>query len=452
MLETERTDPVRAWRTPTAQREALDLSIPANGRPLSDVVDHLGLVGEATPNTASPRFFNQLFGGRIEAATMADMLAGLLNNSMYTYKVAGPQVLIERCVLDHMLGFAGYTDGEGTFTPGGSLSNLLAMVIGRGEVFPDARATGIGERRATVYTSAEGHYSIRKNAGLIGIGRDRVRAVASDDQGRMLPDALRAAIEKDIAEGFSPFFLNLTAGTTVLGAFDPIETLTAVARDYGLWVHVDGALGGSMLVSPKHRRLLDGISRADSLTWDAHKTMGVPLTSSVCLIRQRGLLAKNLSESASYLFQNDEPNLDPGHTSLQCGRRNDALKLWAAWQNLGDVGYAARIDKMFELARHAAKRVEQIPEFTLVRTPESINVCFRVEDAPADAVCHALAVQRRALVGHALVDGEPVVRLVCVNPDIGTSDIDRFMEDVRHTAGQLRGRIEQPRKDGTHDG
>ncbi len=437
LLEAERSVSVRA-QAPALAEADLELSLPQRGRGLNEVLARLVEVGLHTPNTASPRFFNQLFGGRIPAATFGDMLAALFNNSMYTYKVAGPHVLIENELLAHMTSLAGFVGGEGTFTPGGSLSNLLAMIVARGEVFDGTREAGMTELKPTIYTSSEGHYSIRKNAGLMGVGRDNVRTVKTDDRGRMLPADLRACIERDLADGRRPFFVNLTAGTTVLGAFDPIPELSEVARAYGLWVHVDGALGGSMLVSPRARERLEGIELADSLTWDAHKTMGVPLTSSVCLLRRRGLLAKHLSESADYLFQDDQPRLDPGQTSMQCGRRNDALKLWAAWQNLGDDGYAARIDRMLDLAAYAAARIRAEPELRLVKTPESVNVCFTVDRAPTEGLCRALVERQRAVVGHAQVNGEAVVRLVCINPDLRESDIDTFFDEILRTAAELR--------------
>ena len=415
----------------------MDLTVPATGRPLTEVLARLVALGHHTPNTASPRFFNQLFGGRIPTATMGDMLAALFNSSMYTYKVAGPHVLVENELLDHMVRLAGFRNGEGTFTPGGSMSNLLAMTIARGEAFETSREAGLTGQRPSAYTSDEAHYSIRKNAGLIGIGRDNVRTVATDDRGRMRPDDLRARIEADLAEGCRPFFVNVTAGTTVAGAFDPIPDIIEVAKAYGLWVHVDGALGGSMLVSGRARPLLEGIELADSLTWDAHKTMGVPLTSSVCLLRQSGLLAKHLSESADYLFQDEEMRLDPGHTSLQCGRRNDALKLWAAWQSLGDEGYEARIDRMLDLTCHATARVRAEPRLSLVREPESVNVCFTVDGVSAPDVCRALVERERAVVGHATVDGQAVIRLVCINPDLGPADLDLFFDAVLVTADEL---------------
>jgi sulfinoalanine decarboxylase/sulfinoalanine decarboxylase/aspartate 1-decarboxylase len=288
-----------------------------------------------------------------------------------------------------------------------------------------------------VYTSALGHYSVSKNVRLAGMGRGSLRKISTDARGRMKPDALAAQIREDRAQGLDPLFINATAGTTVLAAFDPIDALADVAAAEGVWLHVDGALGGSMLLSEKTRPLLAGLERADSFTWDAHKAMGVPVTCSVCLVREPGVLARHLAETADYLFQEDEA-LDRGQTSMQCGRRNDALKLWAAWQALGDAGFADRIDQLIACAQRAADCIERSPTMRLVKRPESVNVVFEVDGVDPDALCKALYAEGRAMVGHAQVEGATVMRLACVNVSATPDDVEAFFADVERTAAELR--------------
>ncbi|MFT7600141.1 MAG: glutamate/tyrosine decarboxylase-like PLP-dependent enzyme [Acidimicrobiales bacterium] len=437
LIAHETAVPVRGPRAPSDLSAELSLELGDQGIPLQDVVAELVQIGKATPATAPSQFFNQLFGGRIEAATIAEMFSAFLNTSMYTYKVAGPQVLIERTLIERMCKLAGFETGDGSFTPGGSLSNMLAMVVAREEHFPERDDGGPPSRHAIAYTSDLGHYSVRKNAMLTGVGRRNLRLLATTPDGRMDPRAFSEQIERDLADGYQPFFVNVTAGTTVLGAFDPLVELTSIARQYGLWVHVDGALGGSMLLSDRHRDLLEGLEKVDSFTWDAHKLMGVPLTSSVCLFRGRGLLETHLAEVADYLFQADDRSLDPGLTSLQCGRRNDALKVWAAWKYLGDDGYAARIENVMEMATYLASQVEQTPGLRLIRQPVSINVCFTVDGIDAATMCQALHESERALVGFASVDGEPVIRLAVAAPTTREA-LDAFLASVAKTAYELR--------------
>lgn len=437
LFEAEQTAPVSRFRTPEEMRRAIELAIPEKGNSPERVMDLLEDVALATPRTASRRFFNQLFAGRHDIASAAEIVAVLLNSSMYTYKAAGPHVLIEKELGEHMGRKVGYDDGEGIFTPGGSLSNFAGIMIARNEFNERCQQDGHDGSWLTLYSSELDHYSIAKNLAMLGLGRRSLRKVATDERGRMRADALRDAIKRDIEEGAKPFCINATCGTTVLGAYDPLDEIADVAEEFGIWFHVDGAFGGSTALSAKHREHLNGSERSDSFTWDAHKMMGVPLSCSVILVKNKGLLRKHFSESASYLFQSDEDELNHGVKSMQCGRRNDCLKLWAAWQHLGDEGYARKIDRLYDLARSFAERVKKDPRCTLSKEPESVNVCFEVTGKPSDLICETLRQQQKSLVGYGIVDGRRVIRAAFVNADVDEADLDDFFDNLVEVAMTL---------------
>jgi len=420
---------------PDEMRQRVDLSLASTGIPVEDVMARMRAVVRNTPRTSSRRFFNQLYAGRLEIANAAEMLTGLLNVSMYTYKIAGPMILIENEVISRMCQFAGFPNGFGIAVPGGSMANLVGMMLGRNRAMPNLRDNGSDGRRLTYYLSQEGHYSVVKNAGILGTGRANVRSIATDELGRMRVDALETAIEKDLQEGAVPCAVIATAGTTVLGEFDPLREIAAVTQKHGIWLHVDGAYGGTLLLHPEARQKLDGLELADSLTWDAHKLMGIPLMCSMVLTRQRGQLFANLQETADYLFQADDYKLNPGTRSLQCGRRNDAFKLWAAWLSLGDDGWATRIEKQLHMARYAAARVQREAKMTLCQEPASTNVCFTVEGANSAQICGALHDSGKALIGYGKVRGEQVFRLVTVNAHTQEQDIDRLFDDILAASG-----------------
>ena len=157
----------------------------------------------ATPRTATAGFFNQLFGGRNDKAILGELLAVMLNNSMYTFKAGGAQIGVEKILLREVCELIGWdTKSDGTLAPGGSMTNLMAMIMARDQAQEQAKATGIQEK-LMVYTSAESHYSIPKNASFCGIGRDHVRYVPTDLQGRLIPSALEEMIVADIQNGSS---------------------------------------------------------------------------------------------------------------------------------------------------------------------------------------------------------------------------------------------------------
>ncbi len=436
---SERATPVRSHASPDELRSALDLDPSVEGCSLDELAEDLRRLLEATPSTSSNRFFNQLFGGRDMAATVGDMLAAMANTSMYTFKAAGPQVLVEQVLIERMGRLVGYETCDGVFAPGGSMSNMVAMVVARNQAVEGARADGLGATPVAVYSSTESHYSIRKACGMIGIGRDRLRMVPVDDRGGMLPEALDRMIREDLARGVVPVMINATAGTTVRGSFDPIRELAAVAGEHGVWLHVDGAFGGSVALSDEHRELLDGSELSDSFTWDAHKMMGVPLTCSAILTRHTGALHEQFCEAAGYLFQTDEDCVNPGLRSIQCGRRNDALKLWTAWRFHGDAGYEVRIKRLFELVKMAVGVIEADDDLVLTESPQCVTVCFEVRGASSVKICELLDREARMKIGYGEVMGRHVIRLVCTNPEITESDLVTFFDEVKDAARGLPG-------------
>lgn len=423
-------------------RTALDsdlfpIEINSSGLSETEVLRRLEQIMSGTPSSSNWRFVNQLFGGRINIAVAAELLAVISNSSMYTYKAAGSQILIENEILNRFLSAAGFFDGEAAFVPGGSFANLAAMIVARDRLLPDARDNGLGNSRLCIYTSEESHYSIVKNAGMLGFGRQNVRRIPVCSRGTMIPEALDAAVDADIKQGCIPMLVNATAGTTVRGAFDPIDELLQISRQYGIWLHVDGALGASLLLSGHYSSLLDGVDSADSLSWNPHKMMGVPLQTSLVLLREKGGLQGSLDETADYLFQSDEELFNPGHRSLQCGRRNDALRVWAAWAYLGDEGWEQRINLQMENARTAARLIAEDPDLVLCENPHSVNVCFLVKGKDSVEICSHLNSSGRLKIGYAQVKGRQAIRLVCINPELNEERLRVILAEIKSASVSL---------------
>eukprot|EP01104_Vermistella_antarctica_P018076 TRINITY_DN6585_c0_g1_i1.p1 TRINITY_DN6585_c0_g1~~TRINITY_DN6585_c0_g1_i1.p1 ORF type:complete len:371 (+),score=73.53 TRINITY_DN6585_c0_g1_i1:158-1114(+) len=288
--EIEAAD-TRVQHTPEALKKGLgrDLELPSGQQSLAEVEKRLETLVRLTPSCSDGRSYSQLFSGRDWAGVCGDMLVPVLNHTLATFRSAGPHVFVEDILVKKMAERMGL-DAEsvdGTFSPGGSLSNVIALLLARDVAEPTARSRGVRVEHG-LYTSCEAHYSVRKASAIVGLGRDTVRRIASDDNGRMCTDALRERMQQDKEAGVLPTIIIATAGTSVQGAFDPIRGLSAIAKEFGAWLHVDAAFGGAACLVPELRKtLFDGIELADSITWDAHKTMGVPITSSVLLVNNR---------------------------------------------------------------------------------------------------------------------------------------------------------------------
>ncbi|WP_299228555.1 pyridoxal-dependent decarboxylase [uncultured Psychroserpens sp.] len=430
LLSEEENNPVAIPIETGELYNRLDLEL--TNEPLigEDFKNLLKEVIKSTPKTASKTFFNQLFGGRISKATLGDLLSVMLNNSMYTYKVAGPQVGVEKAILKAVGERIGYgVQSDGTIAPGGSMCNYMAMLMARDVFDGSIRNNGI-TRKLIAYTSDTSHYSVTKNASFVGIGRHQVRAVNTNNRGEMLAADLARQIEDDISNGYHPFFVNATAGTTVLGAFDNIKDLSEVSKKHQLWLHLDGAYCGAVIFSKSYKHLVNGIELTDSFSFNAHKMLGTPLSCSILVTQNKEHLYQSFSNEADYLYQTSDDDFNLGKTSLQCGRRNDALKLWTLWKAVGSKGLETIVDHQFHLAHVARDYISKHSDYTLYSFEDSISVCFNYKKISAKVLCTKLYEHSKLMVGYGNFKGETFVRLVTINTKVETNDILRFFKTI----------------------
>lgn len=426
LLKEEETHPVADRIDSDKLYDSIDLSLGASPMVDDAFKSVLKDVLVSTPKTATSLFFNQLFGGRQGKAVLGDLLAVMLNNSMYTYKVAGPQVGIEQAIIKQCCEMIGYGhESNGTFPTGGSMSNYMALIMARDAKDPDCRRMGMS-KPLVIYISKESHYSNAKNASFAGIGRNNIRYIDADETGRMIPENLEAQVLKDLEEGFIPTYVNATAGTTVLGAFDPLDKLADVTEKYDIWLHVDGAYSGSVIFSNKYKHLVKGIDRSNSFSFNAHKMLGTPLTCSIILVRDKRQLHDSFSNEADYLYQTDGDDFNLGKTSFQCGRRNDALKFWTLWKSVGTIGLEQIVDRQFELADVAREYVRNNPDYKLYSFDDSISVCFNYMNLDPVALCTALYESQITVVGFGSFNEDTFIRLVTINANNSKQDILNF--------------------------
>lgn len=229
---------------------------------------------------------------------------------------------------------------------------------------------------------------------MLGFGSEAVISVPTDPSGRMDPSALESLIQKAKEEGKTPFYVNVTAGTTVLGSYDPIRSISKICRADDLWLHIDASWGGPAIFSPELAKgRLDGSHLADSIAINPHKMMGVPVTCSFLLGTDLRQFHEANTLPASYLFHNEAGGNGQGHAgakqqpsemydladlTLQCGRRGDALKLYLSWCYHGSSGYRSQIEHAFSIASQLASLVDKHPDLVLVseNPPPCLQVCF----------------------------------------------------------------------------
>lgn len=433
-LESEKNTPVAEYIPSMELLDSIDLSLQDN--PISDEI-HYSLLEELlkkSTKTSSTAFFNQLYGGRNNKAILGELLSVILNNSLYTYKAAGVQVGVEKVTLRKVCDIIGWDENaDGTFASGGSLTNLMSMIMARDAVNKDIRFNGVNQT-LTVYTSAESHYSIPKNAALTGIGRNNVRYIPVNEVGEMIPAELEKAIVKDLELGYSPALVNATAGTTVLGAFDNVYEIQQICEKHKVWLHVDGAYCGSVIFSDKYKHLLKGLSKVDSFSFNAHKMINTPLTCSLIVVKDKKYMYDSFSNEAEYLFQTEEDELNPGQTSLQCGRRNDALKFWTLWKSVGTKGLEKIVNHEFALADTAREYIRSNPDYTLYSFDDSISVCFNYKGIPAQEICNLLYEKSTLMVSYGKYRDNDFIRFVTINGQNSHEEILDFFKTLEEFA------------------
>ena len=443
------SDPINA----TQLSQIVDFSLGTEGAKLADLKRAAGQYLDYQPDTAQVDFFKLLYSGRNNPALLGDWVTSLSNANMHTYQMSPVATLMEQELINQWNRLVGFTSvanmGDGVMVSGGSQANLIAMMMARHQVCPELRSKGFGGQVLVAFVSDQAHYSAQKAANVLGIGTENLIAVASDDQGRLSPIALKKAVEQSIDQGHTPFFIGLTAGTTVLGAFDPVPECRSIADQYNLWLHIDGAWGAPVLFSQKHKHLLKGCELADSFAWDAHKLMNVPITAAVILTRHADVLTQTCGGGGTeYLFHADENSAhNLGQKSIQCGRRADALKVWLSWKAIGSNGFENKIDQLQDIKLGCVAAIETSPHLHMIGPAPYLNVLFQfrpsalLDEAQLRqlniAICKQMQTEGGACVDYAKYHGKTGIRRILGNSDTQTRDIKRWLSHCIKTGQNL---------------
>ncbi|MCP3097910.1 pyridoxal-dependent decarboxylase [Myxococcus sp. K15C18031901] len=388
----------------------------------------------------------------LTVAVAADALASASNASLDTYDSGPSAIAIERWLIDGLVSLAGLgAKADGVLTPGGSMSNLLGLLLARDASAlrrgVDARRQGVGLLpNPVVFCSELAHFSVQRACAALGLGEDAVRLVPTDSRRRMRPDALATLLETLPAD-HTPLAIVATAGTTDFGSIDPLPRLAELAARHGVWFHVDAAYGFGALFSERLAGRLEGLALADSITLDLHKLGWQPAATSVLLVSDAQAFSA-LDREVAYL--NPVDDADAGYEgllgrSLQTTRRPDAVKVAATLLAFGRRGLGDMVDTCHDLARYAEQRIATEPALELVSPAELTTVVFRFrcEETPAREDDLNGELRRRlmetgvALIGRTAVrlDGPDSPARVCLkftllNPTTTPEDLDALVDAV----------------------
>ena len=402
---------------------------------------------DASVSPSRPLYMAYIGSTGLEVGVLAAALSATYDTNLAS--AAGGAELIEQQTLEWLAQFLAFPLGEGTFTSGGMTSNLTALLVARERALPGSRANGVSGARAAVYCSDEAHYSIVRAVEAAGLGASAVRRIGIDDARRMRVDLLDEALARDRREGVVPVAVVATTGTTLTGAIDPVGAVADLCAQYGAWLHVDGAYGVPAAATATAAHLFDGLARADSVTVDAHKWLGVPKSCSAVLFRSPGSLVTAFGHHERYmLHEGDIAN--PVDRTFEYSRPLNSLRLWMAFRIHGATQYRAWIEGTIAHARHLTELIRDSPAFELLHAPMLSTVCFRhvpagVAGAKLDAhnarLGRAIQTDGRVFLAPAAIDGMTCLRVCFVNFRTRADEVPLVLEVAQALGDALTDRV-----------
>jgi len=386
-----------------------------------------------------PRYFGLFNPSVTLASIIADTLVAIYNPQLAAWRTSPAANEIERHTLAWLSGKFGFpADAMASFTSGGAEANLSAVIVALTRSFPVYGEGGLQHLTAspTIYLTGEAHHSFNKIAHMTGLGRRALRTVATDCYLKMDLGDLARRVAEDRRDGFAPFMVVGTVGTTAAGVIDPLPDLARFCRSEELWFHVDAAWGGAAIISPRLRGHLAGIDASDSITCDAHKWFSVPMGAGMFFCRHPDAVGEAFRAETSYMpGKTAGPVLDPYTTSVQWSRRFIGLKLFLALAQHGESGYVEMIEhqaRMGDVLRESLKRAG----WRVVNTTPLPLVCFTRDGLVTAKFLAALYERQIAWMSEVrLGDDAPVVRACITSFRTTESDIEWVVREMSRLTG-----------------
>jgi L-2,4-diaminobutyrate decarboxylase len=397
----------------------------------------------------SPQYMGHQVPPPLPFAGAMDGLVGGMNQGLAVAEMSPFATAIEEVLVTKLCETIGYDakSSGGVATSGGTLANLTAILAARNRAFPNSWQDGCATApNACMITSQESHYSISRSAGIIGTGLKNIIAATTNAQRQMTGASVRASIENARKDGKNIFCVVASAPSTPIGAIDEIDAIADVCREYGIWLHVDAVHGGPMIMAgAPWSSALEGINKADSVSWDAHKMMHVPSLCTFVLYRKKLDALLPFENRATYLFeetQDGSMSIDLGKRTFECTKRALSAPLWAIWSTYGTKVFQDINARCLQFTRHAHELINGRAGFESPYTPQSNILVFRYvgTNRPVQSVTQLNELQikiRKSLmqsgehyITQATLDGVVHLRLTLINPLTDTPHLKKLLSDI----------------------
>ena len=415
----------------------LDSALPEDGEAPEAIIDRLASAAQqGAVATPGPRYFGFVTGGALPAAVAAEWLTAAWDQNAGLNVLSPFSAAVEHVAAKWLLDVLGLpaTASVG-FVTGATMANVTGLAAARHEVLRrvgwDVEANGLqGAPVITVVAGAEAHASLRSAARLVGLGAGKIVPVDADDQGRMVPAALRSVL----SQVTGPLIVCAQSGNVNTGAFDPLAEIVELAHAKGGWVHVDGAFGLWAAVSPALEHLVDGVAGADSWALDGHKWLNVPYDSGFAIVAHPAAHRAAMSQTAAYLLAAEGAERDGMDWTPEASRRARANPVYAALCSLGRRGLSALVERCCACARRLADGVRGEPGIEVLNIVVLNQVLLRFRSTSGENITRDVtaAIQRSGVLwaGGTMTAGEPALRVSVSGWRTTDADVDRSLAAI----------------------
>lgn len=410
--------------------------IPQESRPLEEVMEEMTEeIFKYRYNANHPRYLGFVPGPASSLSWLGDVMTSAYNLHAGSWMNCPAASCIEHALLAWFCRQAGFTGDSkginpgGIFVSGGSMANMTALIAARNKLLSDDT-----QHLGTAYVSEQTHSSVAKDLRIIGVTDKRIRKIPTDAHFRMDMRKLQSAIREDIAAGFIPFVVIASAGTTNTGSIDPMEEISALCQKYGIWMHVDGAYGASILLSKKYRHLLNGVEKADSLSWDAHKWLFQTYGCGMTLVKNRNDLFNSFSANPEYLHDlaAENEHFNAWDMGVELTRPARGLRLWLTLQVLGQNTLSDAIEHGIQIAEYAEKELQKTADIEILSPAQLAILTFRFapnhlsekeKDELNQKISKKMLENGYAGIFTTQLAGRKVLRICAIHPDTSEADI-----------------------------
>jgi aromatic-L-amino-acid decarboxylase len=432
--------------------------LPEHGTDAGELLSEVApILFDNSLHNGHPKFLGYVTSSAAPLGALADLLASAVNSNVSIWELSPVASEIETQAIRWIADLINYEpDCGGLMVSGGNMANFLGFIAARCAITPwDIRSGGNygDDRRLTVYASRETHTWIEKAADVSGLGTDAIRWIDTDGQGRINLEQLEDRIVADRKDGCLPFLVVGTAGSVSTGALDPIQEMSALCREQGIWFHIDGAYGAPAAVLPEAPAELHALHLADSIAIDPHKWLYCPLEAACVLTRHKRALQDAFSFRPEYYLLDDAAADSQGTSFYEHGMQNSrgfrALKVWLALRRAGRSGYRDSIRDDIRLANRLYERVNSRSDFeartislsvaTFRYVPEGIDPDVAIDylNSLNKSLLARLQQGGELFLSNAIVDGDYLLRACVVNFRTTNEDIDQIPSIVAREGKRL---------------